>query len=83
MYIFADQTPCLAISHATAEAEWNRRLEHFTKGPEGPHAGADVEELFALLRSMLIIDPTRRPSAEEVLKHPWFSHDETFGPMPC
>jgi serine/threonine protein kinase len=34
----------------------------------------DVKELFTLLRSMLIIDPTRRPSAEEVLKHPWFSH---------
>ena len=38
---------------------------------------ADVKELFALLRSMLIIDATRRPSAEEVLKHPWFSHDDT------
>ena len=36
-----------------------------------------MSELLTLLKSMLIIDPTRRPSAEEVLKHPWFSHDET------
>jgi serine/threonine protein kinase len=38
---------------------------------------AAVKELFALLRSMLTIDPKRRPNAEEVLKHPWFNQPET------
>ncbi len=52
-------------------------LEHFTEGPQGTHTRCDVKELFALLRSMLTIDPTRRPSAEEISKHPWFSRDET------
>jgi len=52
-------------------------LEHFTEGSKGTHARDDVKELFALLRSMLTIDPTRRPSAEEILKHPWFSRDGT------
>jgi len=58
------------MSHATAGAKWDHKLERFTKGSEGKHTEVDVKELFALLRSMLIIDPTRRPSAEEVLKHP-------------
>jgi len=65
---------CIAVSQETAEAEWNYMLEKFTKGSERTHAESDVKELFTLLRSMLTIDPTRRPSAEEVLKHPWFGH---------
>jgi len=53
-------------------------MERFTKGSEGTHAEGDVKELFVLLRSMLTIDPKRRPGAEEVLKHPWFNYAESF-----
>jgi len=52
-------------------------MERFTNGSEGTHVEGDVKELFALLRSMLTINPKQRPSAEEVLKHPWFKYAET------
>jgi serine/threonine protein kinase len=67
-----------AISPETADAEWLRRLECKTKGrgPEQTRTKAEVEEIFALLRWMLKIDPARRMSAEEVLNHPWFDRGE-------
>jgi len=52
-------------------------LEHFTKESGVHYEEGDVKELFTLLRSMLAIDPTRRPSAEEVLTYSWFTRDGT------
>jgi len=39
---------------------------------------ADVSELFRLIRFMLKIDPGSRPSAEEVMKHPWYTHGKAL-----
>lgn len=30
-----------------------------------------------LIRSILIVDPTKRPTAEEILLHPWVLGDKT------
>jgi serine/threonine protein kinase len=62
------------ISPETADAEWQQRLEGW--GPKKTRTKTEVEEIFGLLRWMLKIDPARRASAEEVLKHPWFAHGE-------
>ncbi|KZT03713.1 kinase-like protein [Laetiporus sulphureus 93-53] len=61
------------ISREAADADWARQLEDFTKGPGETHTRAEIEEFFALLRSMLKIESERRVSAEEVLQHPWFA----------
>jgi serine/threonine protein kinase len=34
---------------------------------------ADIDQFVDLLRLMLKLNPLERPSAEEVLKHPWFA----------
>ena len=39
---------------------------------------ADVSELFALIQFMLKIDPELRPSAEEVMRHPWFARGKVL-----
>ncbi|KIY62910.1 kinase-like protein, partial [Cylindrobasidium torrendii FP15055 ss-10] len=59
------------ISPEVAEAEWKSRL-NLMVGPGSMPTEDDMKELFAMLRSMLAIDPARRPSAAEVAKHPWF-----------
>ena len=38
---------------------------------------AELWELFGFIRFMLKINPECRPSAEEVLQHPWFTRGET------
>jgi len=51
---------------------------------EFPSKLSDWTELFELLQPMLQMDPQRRPSAEEVLKHPWFTRtdeDENTAPV--
>lgn len=61
------------ISQETSDAEWGRRFEYLTKGHNQAHAATEVESIFGLLRSMLKMDPERRVSAEEALRHLWFS----------
>jgi len=65
----------MTISREAADAEWQLLLEDFTTSKwsgETP-TKTDVSELIGLLRFMLKIDPGCRPSAEEVLQHPWFA----------
>ena len=69
----------VAVSHKTADTEWQRRFKHLTKGSGGTHTEADVKEVFTLLRSMLTIDPACRAEAEDVLRHPWFTRDRDGG----
>lgn len=35
------------------------------------------EESKDLIKRMLVVDPSKRITAEEALKHPWFNLDET------
>jgi len=46
----------------------------------------DVPGLITLLKDILVFDPLQRPSASDLLKHPWFvgSSDVTMlsGPVP-
>ncbi|KAF8971351.1 kinase-like domain-containing protein [Flammula alnicola] len=62
------------ISAEGADAEWEMLVSHPTKG----WTAADSAEFVALLRWMMKMDPQARPSAEEVLQHPWFSHPCPF-----
>ncbi|VDB99562.1 unnamed protein product [Peniophora sp. CBMAI 1063] len=55
------------ISPEAAQLKWKTRLEAWTKDWEED----DVAGLSGLLRMMLKMDPGARPSAEEVLRHPW------------
>ncbi|KZT03714.1 kinase-like protein [Laetiporus sulphureus 93-53] len=66
----------LDISPEAADAGWARRLEDRMTGGGETHTRAELEEIFALLRSMLKIEPERRASAEEVLQHPWFARPD-------
>jgi len=59
----------LAISESTADVEWKRRLDPCAYGWM---AADDAAEFGALLRTMLKMDASARPSAVEVLRHPWF-----------
>ena len=44
----------------------------------------DTPGLIQLLQQILVFDPLRRPSASDLLKHPWFvgSSDAAIGPAP-
>ncbi|KAG6920138.1 hypothetical protein DXG01_004904 [Tephrocybe rancida] len=61
----------MSISYETADAEWQRRLEHHSK--RVPGAEVETAQIIGLLRCMLKLDPKQRLDAEEVLRHPWFS----------
>ncbi|KIY62911.1 kinase-like protein [Cylindrobasidium torrendii FP15055 ss-10] len=69
-----DKLRNMDISPEVAEAEWKLRLS-FLIEPGSMPTEDDIKELFAMLRSMLAIDPARRPSAAEVAKHPWFERE--------
>ena len=56
----------IGISKETADVEWERRLS-------GWMAVDGFSEFVALLRAMLKMDPSARPSAAEILSHPWFA----------
>lgn len=51
--------------------EWDEDLKALPKIPE--HEAA---LLYDLLSKIFVYDPTRRPTAEELLNHPWFHLDE-------
>ena len=63
-----------AISHEAADAAWQFKLDCLTnsKLADAP-TKADVSEFLGLIRSMLKMNPGSRPSAVEVLQHPWFT----------
>ncbi|KIY62914.1 kinase-like protein [Cylindrobasidium torrendii FP15055 ss-10] len=63
------------ISPEVADAEWKLLLDHMITVPGKMRTEEDIKELFGMLRSMLILDPARRPSAAEVAKHPWFERE--------
>ncbi|KZT03711.1 kinase-like protein [Laetiporus sulphureus 93-53] len=50
----------LDISCKATDAEWARRLKDCVRDARETHTQAEVEEFFALLRSMLQIEPERR-----------------------
>ena len=73
IFALADlQSP--AISHEAADAAWQFKLDCLTnsKLADAP-TKADVSEFLGLIRSMLKMNPGSRPSAVEVLQHPWFT----------
>ncbi|KAF1841475.1 kinase domain-containing protein [Cucurbitaria berberidis CBS 394.84] len=53
--------------------EWGRRLKALPKIPE--HEAALLDDL---LSKIFVYDPTKRPTATEMLNHPWFHLD---GPL--
>ena len=61
-----------AISHEAAHAEWQEQYNLLTT-KKRPHTEAEAAQIILLLRSMLKMDPKHRPTAEDVLSHPWFS----------
>ena len=62
------------ISHVAADSAWQFKLDHLTncKLTNAP-TKVDVSEFIALIGSMLKMNPGSRPSADEVLQHPWFA----------
>lgn len=58
-----------------SDADWAKRLKHRledkTKGEDAARI-KDTEQLIALLRMMLKMDPDERPEIKDVLGHPWF-----------
>lgn len=65
----------MPISKEIADAQWRERENAYKTGRM--HANSvpreDIDQFVDLLRSMLKMDPQQRPSAEEVLRHPWFA----------
>ncbi|KAJ7452901.1 kinase-like domain-containing protein [Mycena latifolia] len=69
--------PFQEYNTAVADALWAERAERFMKTGASK---ADAQGLVTLLRRMLVIDPSKRPSAFELLQDPYFavtSVDET------
>lgn len=63
-------------SHATSEVssqaateEWERRRASLRAGCADE---ADADQLVQLLRRVLVLDPEKRPTIDEVLQDPWF-----------
>ena len=62
------------LSHEAADAAWKFKLDCLTNSKlTDVHTKADVSEFLGLIRSMLKMNPGSRPSAVEVLQHPWFA----------
>lgn len=63
-----------AISPEAANVYWQNRLGI---GEDNKKFNFDVEGFSSLLRSMLKMDPEARPTAEEVLRHPFLAVDDS------
>ena len=61
-----------AILHEATNAEWQERYNLLTT-KKRPHTEAEAAQIILLLHSMLKMDPKHRPTAEDMLSHPWFS----------
>ncbi|TFK86148.1 kinase-like protein [Polyporus arcularius HHB13444] len=60
------------VTPENADVEWSTRRDYFMQ--KNPNVDrAEVDLLISLLRRMLSADPQSRPSADEVLTHPWFA----------
>lgn len=60
------------VTHENADVGWSKRRDYFMQ--KNPNVDvAEVELLISLLRRMLATEPEMRPSADEVLTHPWFA----------
>ncbi|KAJ7469617.1 kinase-like domain-containing protein [Mycena latifolia] len=66
----SNDKPFQEYSMAVADALWAERAERFMK--TGASQG-DAEGLVKLLRRMLVIDPSKRPNAFELLQDPYFA----------
>lgn len=58
-----------AISRSTADAEWKTKMDHYARNWTEKD---DIDGFVDLLRKMLKMDPGARPSAADILNHPWF-----------
>ncbi|TFK82426.1 kinase-like protein [Polyporus arcularius HHB13444] len=66
------------VTPENADAEWSRRRDRFIQ--KNPNIEvAEVDLLISLLRWMLKADPDARPTADEVLAHPWFAYGSQSG----
>ena len=45
------------------------------EGMDGPYSGFDTK-FVALLREILVFEPSQRPGALEILDHPWFGSSQ-------
>lgn len=60
------------VSSSSADTFWRSRREILRPNCR---TEADCDALIALLRKVLVLDPTMRPTATEVLQNPWFPSD--------
>ncbi|CDO69670.1 hypothetical protein BN946_scf184851.g58 [Trametes cinnabarina] len=56
-------------SHEAVDREWARRRDRLR---EKCADDADVDRLVALLRRILVLEPEKRPTIDEVVQDPWF-----------
>ncbi|EAU87734.2 serine/threonine protein kinase [Coprinopsis cinerea okayama7 len=61
------------VSREAADQKWGKLVSQLACGDDD--AKLVLREFFDIIRWILKIDPRERPSAEEVLKHPWLSVD--------
>ncbi|KAG6844384.1 hypothetical protein H0H87_007288 [Tephrocybe sp. NHM501043] len=67
-----DKLRNMNISHEVADAEWKRRLEHYSSKVSD---GGEAVQVINLVRSMLKVNAAERPNAEDALRHPWFTRE--------
>ncbi|KAJ7627537.1 kinase-like domain-containing protein [Mycena polygramma] len=72
-----EKFPPRAYTRETADALWVMHGEYFQRAGQSTE---DVAGLVALLRRMLLLDPTQRPSAVELLQDPYFEGPTTTIP---
>ena len=71
------------VSMTKADAEWTGRRPYLKLGCSDEN---DLERLVDFLRAMLVLNPSERPSANQIAKHPWLmevaeavdTHSDTF-----
>ena len=80
--IISSRTIHIGVSKEIADAQWRDRLETYktAKFQANLVPREDAEQFVDLLRYMLRIEPQQRPSAEEVLRHPWFADEQGVEP---